>query len=280
MSPFLSQLNIYPIKSIQGISLPSAKVTLSGLVDDRHYMLVDTEGVAVTAREFPQLSLVRAEQLAEQQWQLSHPSMPEDLVIDGQTFSDLTLECQIWDHQVTGHHCGNDIDQWFNQVLQAQVKLVYFGPSSERFTNRKPDTPVEFADGYPFLLTTSASLAEVNNFAAEEINMAQFRPNIVVDSDEAFAEDTWKRIKIGEVIFENVKPCERCIFTTLNPQTAERSRKGEPLKTLAKFRLSPHKTIDFGINLVAENSGKINVGDKVEVLEYQEAPNYLDRRKK
>ncbi|MEO9656393.1 MOSC domain-containing protein [Marinomonas sp.] len=280
MSPFLSQLNIYPIKSIQGISLPSAKVALSGLVNDRHYMLIDTEGVAVTARDYPQLSLVQAEQLAEQHWQLSHPSMSENLLINGQTFSNLTLECKIWDHQVIGHHCSTEIDQWFNSILHIEVKLVYFGSSSHRFTNRKPDTPVEFADGYPFLLTTNASLAEVNRFAAEEINMAQFRPNIVVDSNEAFAEDTWKRIKIGEVIFENVKPCERCIFTTLNPQTAERSRKGEPLKTLAKFRLSANKTIDFGINLVAENSGIINVGDSIEVLEYQAAPSYLDRRKK
>lgn len=279
MTARLEQIYIYPIKSIQGIAVSNSEVTLSGLNDDRQYMLVDEQGMAITAREHPQLSLVSAKLVGEKQWQLQHPAIEQALTIDGKSFSNTTLECQIWDHQVSGHLCAQSIDQWFSELLETPVQLVYFGPSSTRFTNRKPDAPVAFADGYPFLLTNSASLAELNRHCPEDIQMLQFRPNLVVDHDTAFAEDSWKRIKIGEVIFENVKPCERCIFTTLNLQTAQRSKKGEPLKSLAKFRLSDHKTIDFGINLIAENSGRIQLGDTIEILEYQTPPSYKDKRR-
>ena len=108
--------------------------------------------------------------------------------------------------------------------------------------------------------------------------MERFRPNIVITGNKPFAEDTWKRIRIGNVVFENVKPCERCIFTTLDPNTAERSRKGEPLKTLAKFRLIAKEGVTFGVNLVAENEGTIHVGDEVEILEFQQAYPYKDKR--
>ncbi|REG85511.1 MOSC domain-containing protein [Marinomonas pollencensis] len=278
MSHSVSELRIYPIKSIKGISLPTSQVHLDGLLGDRRYMIIKPNGDFLTGREHPTLTLLAASPLPDARWQFSHPKAASPLELDPKTFSKQYQEVIIWDNPVSGQLCSSAADQWLSKILEEEVKLVYFGDQSARTTSRRPDKPVAFADGYPFLLTTSASLAELNKHCPETIQMAQFRPNIVVDGGLPFAEDSWQRIKIGEVIFENVKPCERCIFTTINPDTGERSRKGEPMKTLGKFRLVKKEGVLFGINLIAENTGTISQGDSVEILSYQEAPILDDRR--
>lgn len=279
MSYTLSELSIYPIKSIQGISLSSSEVEIAGLYDDRRYMLVKPDGEFITGRKHPNLTLVTAKRLENNSWQLSHPDVVSDLIIDPLTFSSHYMQTIVWDNPISAQLTQEDANTWFSEVAGETVKLVYFGEQSERFTNRKPEVPVAFADGYPFLLTTEASLDELNKTCPEDIQMAQFRPNLVITGNNPFEEDSWKRIRIGEVEFENVKPCDRCIFTTLNPTTAQRSKKGEPLKTLAKFRLLSKESITFGINMIALNTGVINIDDKVEVLEYKKAEVYVDRRK-
>jgi len=278
LSYFVSDLCIYPIKSIKGISLTTSQVNLDGLLGDRRYMITKPNGDFLTGREYPTLTLLTALPLGEDRWQLTHPNAESPLDLDPSTFKEDYQEVIIWENPVAGQSCSEQANQWFSKTLNDEVALVYFGDQSSRVTSRRPDKPVAFADGYPFLLTTKASLDELNKSCPEDIQMAQFRPNIVVDGDLPFAEDSWKRIKIGDVIFENVKPCERCIFTTINPDTGERSRKGEPMKTLGKFRLVKKEGVLFGINLIAENSGTIQQGDRVEILEYQAAPVLDDRR--
>jgi uncharacterized protein YcbX len=280
MSYSLSELVIYPIKSIKGISLETSQVDKAGLWGDRRYMLVNSDGECMTARTHPILILVVAEAAESGVWQLSHSGMSSNLILDPATFSDKYEDVVVWENTVNGQRVLEEADTWFSKIVGETVKLIYFGDKSERYTNRRPEVPVAFADGYPFLLTTQASLLELNRTSPECIEMAQFRPNLVIKGNKPFEEDSWKRIKIGEVEFENVKPCIRCIFTTLNPTTAERLPKGEPLKTLGKFRLLDNKGITFGINMVALNTGRIHLDDKVEVLEYQEPDGYLDRRKK
>lgn len=278
MTYSLSQLAIYPVKSIHGIPLQTCQVNEAGLLGDRRYMLVTPDGECVTGREFPRVTLVEAKLLENNAWSLSHPDMTEILILDPKSLSKDYKNVVIWEENVRGELARKEVNIWFSSILGESVELVYFGDQSERFTSRKPDSPVAFADGYPFLLTTQASLDELNRTCPEDIKMAQFRPNLVVQGNKSFEEDSWKRIRIGEVEFENVKPCVRCIFTTLNPETAERLKKGEPLKTLGKFRLLDKKGITFGINMIASNTGVINVNDKVEVLEYQQPDTYSDRR--
>lgn len=279
MSYTLSELAIYPIKSIQGISLSSSQVENAGLCEDRRYMLVKPDGEFITGRKHPNLTLVTAKQSQNGAWQLSHPEMPYDLTIDMSAFSNDYTEVTVWDNTIYAQLAQENINTWFSEIADEAVRLVYFGEKSERFTKRRPEVPIGFADGYPFLLTTESSLDELNRTCPENIKMAQFRPNLVIKGNKPFEEDSWKRIRIGEVEFENIKPCDRCIFTTLNPITAQRSKKGEPLKTLAKFRLLGKESITFGLNMITLNTGTIYVGDEVEVLEYKEPELYVDRRK-
>lgn len=274
----VNDICIYPIKSIKGISLKSSLVNLDGLWGDRRYMIIKPNGDFLTGREHPSLTLLEANLLSDNNWTLSHPNAKNSLQLMSDSFTDSYQDVSIWESQVLGQHCSYEADQWISAILGEDVKLIFFGNHSSRVTSRRPDKPVAFADGYPFLLTTSASLAELNRTCPDNIQMAQFRPNIVVNGNHPFEEDYWKRIKIGDIIFENVKPCERCIFTTIHPDTAERSKKGEPMKTLGKFRLKEKEGILFGINLIAENTGTIRRGDKVEILEYQSSEILKDRR--
>ncbi|NVK71935.1 MAG: MOSC domain-containing protein [Oceanospirillaceae bacterium] len=278
MSYTLSDLFIYPIKSIQGIPLATSQVELAGLYNDRRYMLVKPDGEFITGRTHPSLTLVSAKRIDEECWQLSHPNQPKTLIISPTSFSPNHADVLIWDDYVNAQLAQEDANTWFSEVAGEPLKLVYFGETAERYTSRRPEVPVAFADGYPFLLTTEASLFELNRTCPKEIKMAQFRPNLVIKGNEPFEEDSWIRIRIGEVEFENVKPCVRCIFTTLDPNTAERIGKGEPLKTLGKFRLLEQQGVTFGINMIALNTGNIHVNDSVEVLEYKEPEVYSDRR--
>ncbi|WP_394179264.1 MOSC domain-containing protein [Marinomonas posidonica] len=278
MSYLLSELAIYPIKSIHGIKHTRAEVQLSGLKDDRRYMLIKPDGDFITGRKYPQLTQIKAQILPNNCLELSHPDARSKLILNTNDFSQTYRDVTIWGNTISAQSVGETASLWFQAFLPIEAELVFFGKSSQRFTSRRPDSPVGFADGYPFLLTTEASLEELNRTCPEQIRMAQFRPNIVIKGSEAFAEDTWKRIRIGEVEFENIKPCVRCIFTTIDPDNAERSKLGEPLKTLAKFRKLKNAGITFGINMVALNQGVIQQGDEVEILEYQAADSYEDKR--
>ncbi|MDB4837085.1 MOSC domain-containing protein [Marinomonas sp.] len=279
MTYSLSNINIYPIKSAQGISLISSSVTEMGLLNDRRFMLVSEDGNFVTGRDNPALTLVKINEISAGKWQLSYPTMPESFSFDVDDLSTRHKTVTIWEDELEAQAGHASVNEWFSTVLGKPVTLVFFSDQSSRFTGRRPDTPVAFADGYPFHLTTEASLNELNKNCTITSEMARFRPNLVVAGNKAFEEDSWKRIKIGEVEFENIKPCVRCIFITLDPKTAERSKRGEPLKTLGKFRVLKNKGITFGVNLIALNSGVIHQEDPVEVLEYQEPEQYLDRRR-
>lgn len=273
----LSSLSIYPIKSTQPIQLSESEVLFSGLKNDRRFMLVDQAGAFVTGRSHPKLTLVGVTQ-TKYGWSVSSDFNKPALELVEQDFSNEYLNVDIWENTVSAQRTHSSADQWFSELLGEEVTLVRFGSESTRVTSRRPEHPVKFADGYPFLLTTQSSLDELNKSAAHSIEMQRFRTNIMVSDSAPFAEDTWKLIKIGEVVFENVKPCARCIFTTLDPKTAQRSPKGEPLKSLAKFRRLTKDEIVFGVNLIALNEGVIRVGDEVHILEYQTPPHYEDRR--
>ena len=268
----LSDIYIYPIKSVKAISQPAAQVEEKGLSFDRRYMLVDLEGGFITGRTQPKLTQVDV-QFSQKKLQLSAPGMPQ-LAVDPSLFSAETLTSQIWLDKVNAVHCHQDYDNWFSEYLQQPCQLVFFAEHSLRKVKNR-ETRVAFADGYPLLLINQASVDLLNGKLDKPVTPLHFRPNIVIKGDIAFAEDSWSRIKIGEVEFEVSKPCSRCLFTNVDPQTGI-AEQNEPLATLAKFRYH-NGEIDFGQNLIPLNSGLIRAGDKVQVLATQQAVLYASQ---
>ncbi len=273
----LSQITVFPIKSTAGIHLNHSFVEELGLVFDRRFVLVDHKGKFITARTQPKLTLIHSA-FSEHGLHVRAPNMPA-LEIDKRAFGHLYLDVEIWGTQVSGLWCHKDYDTWFSDYLGLPCRLLYFAQQSERFV-KGHQTQVAFADGYPLLLISQASLDDLNERADEAVTMDHFRPNLVVKDCSAFAEDSWKTVQIGEVRFAVVKPCSRCIFTTIDPTTGIKSELNEPLATLQKYRKGADGQVYFGQNLVALNEGKISVFDKVEVLEYQTPEVYVNHAPK
>lgn len=262
--PQISSLSIFPIKSTQGIQVSRSIVKERGLEFDRSFVITDLAGKFITGRTKAKLVLVSVQQ-TDNGYLLSAPKM-DNLIIHFDEFSQSYNPVQVWKDSISAQHCSVHIDQWFSRYLKTPCKLHYFGNDSQRYISGF-DQQVSFADGYPILLISQASLDDLNSKSTSKIEMAQFRPNIVVQDCEAFAEDAWSKIRIGEVEFVLPKHCSRCIFTTVNAKTGKRHASKEPLATLEKYRLADDGEIYFGQNLIPLNDGKISIGDKVEVLE-------------
>ncbi|MGO1191364.1 MULTISPECIES: YcbX family protein [Vibrio] len=269
----LAQINVYPVKSITGIEMSSSWVEKQGLSFDRRFMVADMNGRMVTARENHQMVRIKAA-LQANGLVLTYPeSKPIHLRFED--FEREEVGCQVWNDHFQSYSTTEQANQWFSFILGKKVQLLFSGEQSNR-QREKIQTNVSFADGYPLLLISQGSLDELNRRSTKQNVMAQFRPNIVVSDTEAFAEDSWKRFRIGEVEFEVVKPCMRCVLTTVNPITAMRSEQNEPLNTLSKFRADKSGGIFFGQNVIAKNEGMIRSGDVVEILETKEKEYYAD----
>jgi len=179
-------------------------------------------------------------------------------------------EVTIWNDTVQARPYDDKTNAWFSDALDVKCRLVLLPGESKRPIDSNyavaPDNEVSLADGYPFLLIGEGSLADLNSRLKAPVPMNRFRPNLVVAGTEAFAEDTWKRIRVGDVEFHLVKPCERCVLTTVDQSIGEKTGK-EPLKTLSTYRNQNNKVL-FGQNLIAESAGgSVRVGDAVEILE-------------
>lgn len=137
-----------------------------------------------------------------------------------------------------------------------------------RRVKRFEQVPLGFADGFPFLLINEASLQDLRQRCPAGIKLEQFRPNLVITGASAWAEDSWSTVRIGEVLFDVPKPCSRCVLTTVSPEKGRKHPSGEPLATLQKFRTATDGSgdIDFGLNLIARNSGIMRVGDELQVV--------------
>ena len=275
----ISEINIYPIKSLAGISLESSKIERRGLEFDRRWLLVDEKNKFLTQREFPKMATIKPEISSDG---LRVSCSGNDLSIPFEPQTNATETVQIWSNRCKAKIYEQTVNEWFSDVLQASCKLVVMPEETQRKVNYfyrvKEDDHVSFADAHPFLLIGENSLVDLNSRLTEDLPMNRFRPNFVVADSEGFAEDSWKKIKIGETVFHIVKPCARCVMTTIEQTTGEKDGK-EPLKTLAGFRIpkrSVKKKILFGQNLIAETAGGIlRVGDKIEVLETKRAPKFL-----
>ena len=271
----LTSINIYPIKSTAGISLSNSWVDDYGLSFDRRFVVTDEQGQFISARTEPNLCLIQAS-ITPLGLILTAPDMPL-LELSYSGFSKNHQSVTVWKDTINSQHCSAAIDHWFSQFLKRPCQLHFFSENSTRYV-KNSNKQVGFADGYPLLLISQASLADLNQrLGKHAVTMAHFRPNLVVENTQAFEEDTWRHIRIGEVEFELVKPCSRCIMTTVNPATAEKSNVQQPLKTLKQFRQVESGDVMFGQNLVALNKGQLHLGDKVTILDQQSPPVFIKK---
>jgi uncharacterized protein YcbX len=282
----LTRLRRHPVKSCRGEDLESAIIEPWGIRGDRRWMVIDQDAVVVTAREVHALLTVRPELVepfdvpfengAGGGLRLSAPGAPELFV---PTPSEPTGDVQIWKSTVAAASGGAEADAWFSEVLGQPVRLVYLDDPTRRTINpefSRTGDVVSFADGYPVLLASENSLDMLNDWIAEgprpeegPLDIRRFRPNLVVRGAAPFAEDGWTRIRIGEATFRVVKGCDRCVLTTLDPESGEKQM--EPITSLARHRRWDGKTW-FAANLVPDSPGaEVRVGDEVEVLEERDA---------
>ncbi len=264
----LSNLTYYPIKACRGFDITESRVERMGLADDRRMMVVTPEGNFLTQREHPRLALVTPT-LSNNSLTLSAPNF--DSIQFPIQKSGAPTPVDIW--RSKGVHAidqGEESAGWFSDWLGVSVRLVHVDSNYKRKLN--PDYAVSaedhtgFADGYPILIVSEASLQDLNSKldASRPLPMNRFRPNIIVQNCEPFAEDTWKHIRIGDVEMALVKPCPRCVVTTIDKETLEKSK--EPLKTLATYRNQEDGAM-FGMNVIPLNEGEVKVGMNVEILE-------------
>lgn len=259
----LSALYRYPVKSGRSQSLTHSLIRPQGLPFDREWMVATPDGEYLTARIHPTLLHICASP-SEDGLRLQAPGMPDIFT----PYSAFQTICQatVWDDQFSAQCGARDLDQWLSTYLNQTVMMLWTGPSLSRRVKRRPAVATRFTDGYPLLIIGEGSLNELNRQAGMDFEMLRFRPNLVIAGAEPFAEDHWQVIQIGEVQIELVKPCERCIITTLDPDTAEKLPKAEPLRTLAKFRRAGDGVI-FGQNALAFTEGEIAVGMPIEIIQ-------------
>ena len=261
----IGEIVVYPLKSGAGQSLPAAEVGTRGLAGDRSWMLVDANGRFVSGREWP--ALVRVQVQADGAW--------ARFALDGSAALEVAvpadaprLEVEVWGSRMSAADAGDTAAAWFSAAFGQSLRLVHADAAMQRPLDPKyarPEDETAFADGFPLLLLSRAACEELSARAGRDLGWRRFRPNLVIDGVPAHAEDGWTRVRIGTVEFDVVKPCVRCVFTTVDPDRGVREADGEPLRALKDYRRGA-KGITFGQNLLARGSGAIRQGDPLVVL--------------
>jgi uncharacterized protein len=260
--PVLSGLHIYPIKSCGGIELESAELDATGIRHDRRWMLVDGRGEFVSQRSTPRMALISVS-LGDECLVVGAPGVP-DLEVPFGGDDGTRIDVEVWGDAQRGVPAGEEYDRWFREFLGGDYRLV-----------RQPDEDVRpvdsvyaedgdrasFADRFPFLLISEASLGDLNGRLDEPLPMNRFRPNLVVRGCGPYAEDGWGEVRVGDVVFRVAEPCRRCAITTTDQETARRGK--EPLRTLATYRRDGGGEVLFGRNLIHSSAGTLRVGDPV-----------------
>lgn len=265
MATKLTAINMYPVKSMGGLTLDRAVVTPLGLQGDRRWILTDTDGRFITQRSHPSLALVTVSGDANEM-KLGAPGMETVTVRADET--GLRRKVTIWRDTVEAAAGPASASEWFSKFLGQKCLLSFMADDCIRpvdLPSGQDPHQVSFADGYPVLVISTASLDLLNSKLDEPVPMNRFRTNLVVAGCEAHEEDTWERFRIGEVIFRAIKPCSRCSVPTIDQQTGQASANQEPLRTLATYRTQPGGVM-FGVNLIVEQPGVIALGDELELI--------------
>ncbi len=263
---YLSQLFVYPIKSLGGIALQQGNISTRGLEHDREWMLIDQEGTFITQRKHHQLALLQTSMTATTVT-VQHKHHPDqNISFPIAEHLDLPIAVTVWDDHCTAFEVNTEVSQWFSIFLQMDVKLVKMLQTEKRIVDRRyalHEATVGFADAYPNLIIGESSLDLLNTKLAHQIGMDRFRPNLVFTGGDAHLEDELTEFSIGEVQFYSAKPCTRCVLITVNQQTGEKGQ--EPLKTLATYRNFGQKIL-FGQNIMHTNQGLLRIGDEMKII--------------
>ena len=261
----VSQLIIYPIKSLGGIELSTAELTDRGLKHDRRWMLIDDNNRFLSQREHAQMALFKIEVLSDN-LKVTYTVDGSSINIPFEPLKPDMVDVVIWDDTCTGQLVSDTVDAWFTVKLGIPARLVYMPDETHRATDPRytqPDMIASFADAYPALLIGQASLDDLNSRLAEALPMNRFRPNIVFTGGEPYSEDLMNHININGIDLYGVKLCARCVLTTIDQETIKKGK--EPLKTLAGYRRKGAKIL-FGQNLAFSTTGILNIGDELKVV--------------
>jgi uncharacterized protein YcbX len=260
----ISEINIFPIKSLGGISVQEVEVEERGLQYDRRWVLADAHDTFMTQRENEKMALIEVKIEADG-LKVSHKTLAiEPLKVPFQPQTSERKLIKIWDDNVEGIRVADEADEWFSKVLAKKCHLYYQPDDSFRKIDAQyaitHEEHTSFSDGYPILMIGQASLEELNNKLEKPIEMKRFRANLVFQGGNPFEEDNFKGFGVGSSKLVAVKPCARCILTTIDPETGEKGK--EPLKTLSEFRKKGNKIL-FGQNIIVHQIGKIKIGDEL-----------------
>ncbi len=259
----LSDIFIYPVKSLAGIRVSQWGVVETGLKYDRQWMLIDENGQFLSQRRLPKMALIQT-RLTDSELILSAPNF-SNFTLPLESYSSEIIQSTVWKDCCAAQHVSNEVDAWFSEVLEISCRLVYLPLETKRGVDLNYANEVDrvaFADGFPFLIVSENSLNSLNSNLETPVEMARFRPNLVISGCDAYAEDSWREIQIGNIDFRLPKPCSRCSVPAINPETAEVGK--EPLTTLNRLRKWQNK-IYFGQNALHNQCGELKMGDVVEV---------------
>ena len=257
----LSEIWIYPIKSLGGIRLEAANVLPKGLQYDRRWMLVDENGIFMTQRVHPTMALFKVS-WEQSQFVITYKESSINLTLNSLS-ANASEQVKIWNDTVHGVEVSPEHNAWFSEKLGVPCRLIYFPEENPRPVDPEYNVNkenVSLADGYPFLIIGQCSLNNLNSRLGNAIPMNRLRPNFVFSGGEPHEEDSWRNFSIGNIKFVGVKPSERCILINVDQETAQKGM--EPLKTLSTYRKKDNK-IYFGQNVVALDIGRVSVGDKI-----------------
>ncbi|XP_043913716.1 mitochondrial amidoxime reducing component 2-like [Protopterus annectens] len=276
----VSKLFIYPVKSCRGVSVAEAQCTKLGLsqgeIKDRHWIVIKEDGHQVTGRQEPRLVLLTAS-CKDGHLFLNAPDMPEMIIPTKLPKSNPVKNCRVWGADIHGRDCGDEVSKWITTFLKSSqpYRLVQFEPNMVPRKSKDAEMPfritdeVAYPDASPIMLLSEASVEDLNTRLQKKVTIYNFRPCIVVSGCNAFDEDSWKEVDIGNVRLASVMSCPRCIFTTVDPETGIIDMK-EPLETLKSYRLCDpsEKNIYkssplFGVYYGVDKTGVMRVGDPV-----------------
>jgi len=263
----LSQLYIYPIKSLAGIAIASSEVTDRGLQYDRRWMLVDENNKFISQRQNPEMARLHTALTATGLVVNNAGNLANRIEIPFESMEEELQDVTIWRTTVAAKSVGREADEWFSEQLGRRCKLVYMPDGSRRPVDTssgiKPAGKItSFSDGYPFLLLGQASLDDLNDRLAEPVSILRFRPNLVFSGGIPYQEDEFADFKINGIAFTGLENCPRCNVPNIDPKTAEVSTHNQPMKTLASYRTVNRKII-LGRDLIHEGTGTISVGDEI-----------------
>jgi hypothetical protein len=261
----LETIAVYPVKSLRGILLPRVAVTPRGLAADRLWVVTDQDGRFLSQRSHPRMARIGVTSHPEG-WLLSAPGHP-DLVLTPPT-EGTRMEVSIWKDRVKAAPAPQQAAAWFSSFLGTPCRLAFMDRPGARpvLDDMSPEGQVvSFADAFPVLAASQASLDLLNAKLEQPVSIDRFRANLVFFGCAPHAEDDWGKFQVGEAVFRAVKPCSRCSVPTVDQETGTVSGDGEPLRTLASYRSQPGG-IMFGVNLVIEKPGTVQLGDRVKLM--------------